>query len=515
MQDTFNKLGDQFKVYFPNVVGAIVILIVGWIIAAIVSAVVKAALRRTGLGTRLARAMGASEGGGDNASNVAGSAVFWLIMVFVLVAAFQALNLTLITQPLNQLLNTIFGYLPQIIGAGILLLIAWIIARIVRSLVVRGLRAARIDERVGQQVSGEEAAAGEARAVPLSTSLGEAAYWLVFLLFLPAILSALNLPGLLAPVNSLLNRTLGFIPNIVAAALILVIGWFVATLVRRIVAGLLAGVGLDRLSERLGIAGSLGSRRLSDVAGLLVYVLIIIPVAIAALNALQLAAVSTPASNMLNELLAFIPRIFAAAIIVGVSYVIARIIAPLIAELLEGFGFNTILARLGISREAAANERTPSELAGYAVFAWIMLFAAIQAANALQFPIVAQLIADFTVLAGRVLLAVVIFGLGLYLANLAAAAIRRSDASQADLLALAARIAVLVLAGAYALREIGLANEIVNLAFGLTLGAVAVAVAIAFGWGGREVAGRELERWIENRRSNPPAIQPPSASGDD
>lgn len=443
-------------------------------------------------------------------------------MLFVLVAAFQTLNLTLITQPLNQLLNTIFAYLPQIIGAVILLVIAWIVARIVRMLVVRGLRAVRLDERVGEQVAPEAAADGTARraAPPLSQSLGDVAYWLVFLLFLPAILSALNLPGLLAPVNSLLNRTLGFIPNIVAAALILVIGWFVATLIRRIVAGLLAGVGVDRLSERLGIARSLGSQRLSDVLGLLVYVLILIPVAIASLNALQLDAVSAPASNMLNELLAFIPRILAAAIILGISYLIARVVAPLIGELLEGFGFDTILARLGISREARPDERTPSELASYAIFAWIMLFAAIQAANALQFPIVAQLIADFTVLAGKVLLAVIIFGLGLYLANLAAAAVRRTNTAQADLLALAARVGVLVLAGAYALREIGLANEIVNLAFGLTLGAAAVAFAIAFGWGGHEVAGRELERWVENRRANrlvtpdQPAIEPPSASGD-
>jgi len=49
-----------------------------------------------------------------------------------------------------------------------------------------------------------------------------------------------------------------------------------------------------------------------------------------------------------------------------------------------------------------------------------------------------------------------------------------------------------------ALRQMGLANEIVNMAFGLLLGAVAVAVALAFGLGGREVAARGLEEWVQS-----------------
>jgi hypothetical protein len=99
---------------------------------------------------------------------------------------------------------------------------------------------------------------------------------------------------------------------------------------------------------------------------------------------------------------------------------------------------------------------------------------------------------------GQVILGLVIFGIGLYLANLAAKTVEASGVTQAGLLAVAARIAILVLAGAMALREMGLANEIVNLAFGLLLGAIAVAVALAFGLGGRDIAARELEGWLES-----------------
>jgi len=72
--------------------------------------------------------------------------------------------------------------------------------------------------------------------------------------------------------------------------------------------------------------------------------------------------------------------------------------------------------------------------------------------------------------------------------------------SQAKMLAHAARISILVFAGAMALRQMGLANEIINLAFGLLLGAMAVAVALAFGLGGREIAAREIEKWLESMK---------------
>jgi hypothetical protein len=71
--------------------------------------------------------------------------------------------------------------------------------------------------------------------------------------------------------------------------------------------------------------------------------------------------------------------------------------------------------------------------------------------------------------------------------------------ANSGLLAAIAQAAILMLAGAMALQELGIGAQIITLAFGLTLGAVAVAAAIAFGVGGRTVAARELERFVERR----------------
>jgi len=126
-----------------------------------------------------------------------------------------------------------------------------------------------------------------------------------------------------------------------------------------------------------------------------------------------------------------------------------------------------------------------------------MLFATIEAARLLGFDLLADLVSQFIVFAGKVLLGVVIFGVGLFLAGLASKTIQASSARQARFLSLAAQVAILTLAGAMALRQMGLAGDIINMAFGLLLGAVAVAAALAFGIGGRDIAARELEGWIK------------------
>jgi hypothetical protein len=220
----------------------------------------------------------------------------------------------------------------------------------------------------------------------------------------------------------------------------------------------------------------------------------------AALQALDLVSVTQPLSNMLNQILAALPSAFGAILILAIAYVLGRIVAELVTNLLAAAGFDSILVWLGLGKEPAEGERKPSQLAGYLVLVAIMLFALIEASRILNFALMADLIYEFIVFAGRVLVGLVILATGIYLANLAYDTVMASNTSQAKMLAQAARISVLIFSGAMALRHMGLANEIINLAFGLLLGAIAVAVALAFGLGGREIAAREIDKWLKSMK---------------
>jgi hypothetical protein len=512
-EQQFVNLGDVW-----NLFKAIGIFILGLIIAWIAKAIVQGVLKRTSIDNRIAAWISGGEGESIPIENWIANLVFWLIVLFAIVAFLNALQLEAVSAPLNSLLNQITSFLPQILGAALLLGIAWLVATVVKLVVTRVLRALNIDERLGQQTEGTS-------DFTLSDTIGNALYWFIFLLFLPAILSTLQLQGTLEPVQNLLNDILAILPNILAAILIGAVGWFIAQLVRRLTTNLLSATGIDRVGEKFGFSGTAGRQSLSWLIGTIVYVLILIPVAIAALNALQIQAISAPAIDMLNQVLNLIPRLFAAAVVLAIAYIIGRFIAEFVTDLLTGIGFNNLFQWLGISApptptptppqptdippseteqltilqtEPVIGTKTPSQIVGIIAWVAIVLIAFLTAVDILQIQALTGVVSVILAIAAQVLIGLIIFAVGLYLANLAYKLIASSDSYQARFLAQAARVAIIILASAMALDRMGVAPNIVNLAFGLLLGAIAVAIALAFGLGGREVANEQLRSWVNS-----------------
>lgn len=463
----------------PTVLGALAILIVGWVIAVAIRGGVRKSLGFLHVNDRLRTSTGTHM---DLESGVA-TGLYYVILLLVLMAFFNALKLETVSGPLQGLVGQVFEFIPKLVAGGVLLLVAWVLATIVQTLVAKALGATTLDEKL----------ASGAGMSPMSDTLGNVLYWLILLLFLPAILGALELKGLLDPVQGMVNDILGMLPNIMAAGIIGLVGWWVAKILRDLVSNLLAASGVDRLGENAGLRGTMS---LSRLVALVVYILILVPAIVAALEALNIDALTEPAIEMLNAMLAAIPNIFAAAIILAIAYFVAGLVSSLMSNLLGGIGFNGLPEKLGVG-QALIGEPTPSQIVGKVISFFIMLFATVEAANRLGFHQVSELVAMFIQFGSQVLLGGFIITIGFWLSNLAYAAIVRSSSTSA---ASIARFAILGLILAMGLRAMGLADDIVNLAFGLTLGAIAVAVALSFGLGGREAAGRQMEHWLSKLR---------------
>ena len=488
MQDILNQMLETARTYLPNLAAATAILVVGWLVARILAAVVRRGLKRTEVDNRLAAWITGGRGDALPIETMFGKAVFYLVMLFVLVAFFQQLNLDLITEPLNALLTQVSEFAPRVLGAAGLLILAWVVATALRRIVSGAMSATNLDERLGERTL------EEGSSLPLTRTLADAVYWLVFLLFLPAVLGALAIEGLLAPVQGLTDQVLSFLPNLLAAGLIFAIGWLVARLVQRIVTNLLAAARADSLPERLGIEG-MRNLKVSNLVGLVLYVLILIPVVISSLNALQLDAITNPASAMLASILNAVPRLFAAALLLLIAYVAGKLVSGLITNVLASAGFDGILAKLGFEGADRPGGRSLSEITGSLTLVAIMVFAVVEAANMIGFVSLNEVLRGLIEFGGQVLLGLLIFGIGLWLAGLAATTVRDSGVGQAETLAIVSRVSILVLAGAMALRQMGLGERIIELAFGLSLGAVAVSVALAFGLGSRDIVAEQMRRW--------------------
>ncbi|NNL87061.1 MAG: mechanosensitive ion channel [Myxococcales bacterium] len=472
-----SALGDTL----PNVLGALLILVIGWFAAILVRAAIRKALNFFRVNERLATSTGNDV---DLAGGVA-SVAYYVLLLLVLVAFFGALHLEEVSGSLQGLLDEVFAFAPRVAGAAVLLLVAWLVATVVRGLATRGLAATNLDERLSS----------EAGMRPISESLGNVLFWLILLLFLPAILGTLEMTGLLDPVERMVDQVLGMLPNILAAAAIGIVGWFVARILRDLVANLLAAAGVDRAGARAGLSGD---TKLSGLLGLIVYIFVFVPTLIAALNALQIRAISEPATEMLATFMAALPNIFGAAVILAVAYFVSTFIASLVATLLNGLGFDRLPERMGLS-DVFRGVARPSDLVAKTVVFFVMLFATVEAASRLGFTQVSGLVAMLIEFGGQVVLGIVIIAVGFWISNLAADATGRLSGPGA---ARVARFAILGIVVAMGLRAMGLADDIVNLAFGLTLGSVAVAVALSFGLGGREAAGRQMEYWLSQLRKD-------------
>lgn len=466
----------------PGILAAVTILILGWFAAVIIKAIFKKALKLLKLNERMN--VGARAKAVDVEGGIA-TGVFYIVLLVVLLAVFNALNLEIASAPIRAFLTQIFEFLPSLIAGLVLALIAWILATVVRTLIAKFLAQTGVDKKLS-------AAAG---MKPMSESLGEVCYWFIVLLFLPAILGVFQLGGLLVPVQAMVDKLLGILPNVIGALVVGFVGWLVAKILGSIASNLLAAIGADRLGENVGLK----SPTLSRLVGLVVYIFVLIPALVAALDTLRVEAISKPATEMLTAVMAAMPNIFAAGFILAIAYFLARIVASLISNLLSGINFDRLPGVLGFG-EVFPKGMKPSTLVGQLIIFFTMLFASVEAANRIGFVQVSQLVATFIEFGGQIILGSVIIAIGLWLANIVHDSLRKGTGKFSTSVANLVRVIILGLVFAMGLRAMGLASDIVNLAFGLTLGSAAVAVALSFGLGGRDAAGKQMEAWLASFR---------------
>jgi hypothetical protein len=384
---------------------------------------------------------------------------------------------------INSFLEVLGRAIPAVIGALIILVVGVFAALAIRSGIERLLRRLELENKLKT---------GREQAARLEKVISNIIYYAVLLFVLLLTLNVLGVQGVLEPLRDMLAKFWGALPNIVAAGLIGLVGYVVARIVSVTVEAVSSP--LDKSSERLGLGKSFV---LSRLIGQVVFLFVFVPILIAALQALKIEAISVPAISMLTALMNAVPKILAAALILAVSYLVGRFVADVVSELLGNLGADALPAKVKLNN-LFSDQRPFSRFCGQVILFFIMLAATVSAVDKLEMPQLTRVLAGLLVFGGHIVLGVLIIGLGTALANVACAALAKDGKPTA--MAVVARLAILGLVLAMGLRAMGIADDIVKLAFGLTLGSLAVTVALSFGLGGREAAGKQMEYWLSKWR---------------
>ncbi len=404
-----------------------------------------------------------------------------------------------------------WGILGKVLLAIVIILVTWILARVVRWAIGKLVGKVSFLQRQGQD--------GQS----LGESIGTVASLLVWLFGLTAILQLFALTQVLAPIQSLLNGILGFLPNLIGAAFVFVIGYVLAKIVRQLVETAIRAVNFSKLSEKVksgtdtvldeatgsesGAPASqpqepssgFDANKIAGLVGNLVFAIILIVVSIAALQILGISAISDPAEQMLSLILNAIPAIIAAAIILGLGYLISTFVGNLLESTLQGLGTDRAIAKLEIVPEGQSASTIITRIAQVA----IMVFFAIMAARALNFPEVTAILNEVLELGGKVLFGGVIIAAGFLVASLLSRLVGSGTASTVI------KWVTIALFTAMGLKYMEIADSIINLAFGAVVVGGALAAALAFGLGGRDAAARTLAK-LDEKKSDGSHTPPPS-----
>lgn len=363
----------------------------------------------------------------------------------------------------------------KIFFAAIILIVTWAIANAAK------WAFAKLVDNVSflQQATGS--------GVSIGMSLGKIVSLIIWLFGMVILLQHFGFDSAIAPLQSLLTDVFDFIPNLLGAGIIFFIGLIIARIVRDLIETTLSTMNVDKWAAKGGINEVTGSTKISSTIATIIFAIAMIVVSIAALGELGIATISEPATAMLQIVLSAIPLVIGAAILLAIAYFIATWVGMLIREIMPNLGADRAIAAMGLLPEGT----TASTLVARVVSTAIMLFAAIAATKMLNFPELTLILNEVLELGGKVIFGGVIIAFGFMIANILSKLIGGS--AEGSLGSQIVRYATILLFVAVGLKFMGLADSIINMAFGALVIGTAVAAALAFGLGGRDAAAKALE----------------------
>lgn len=494
---------NSLAVDIPNLIIAILVFLVGWIIAKVIEKGVDKAFKKINMDDKL---FPQSTNRNYSSGKIISKIVFYILMVFVIVLVLNILSMNLIATPLVNMLSSITAVVPSLLKAALILLFAWILASGLRFIIRKAGNKLNVQKLVNKWNTTETTEVKNETIIEQASNL---VFYFVLLLFLPGVLAALDIEGVSGPFTNMLNGVLSFLPTLFAATLILVIGWFVAKLCRVIVTNFLLSIGTERVVNRFGMKKYFESTSLSAIAGHIVFVVILIPVVISALETLNIAGISTPAIEMLNVILTMVPNIITAILFVIAGIWIGGYVKKIVSGTLRRVGFDSIISGMGYKTVDPQTSTQVSVILGNVAQVLVSLLFIVQALHILQLDFMVALASGVIAYLPQVLVATLIIAVGLYVGNFIQRLLKTMFVGDHfGLLSSISKYAIIAFSIFMALDQLGVADTIVNSAFILILGGVALAFGLAFGLGGKDTAAkymRKLDHKIENTEVHVPS----------
>jgi hypothetical protein len=220
------------------------------------------------------------------------------------------------------------------------------------------------------------------------------------------------------------------------------------------------------------------------------------------------AAISDSFNKFLGKVLTFLPNLLAMITILIIGFLIAWIVKKLIFHFLKAIQFDKVSERWGLAEVLSKGgvPYSPGSLLSRFFYWVIVLITLIMGINALDVPATQDFIAHFfnylPHLFAAILILIVGYLIAIFLGQAALIGAVNAQMESARLLGRSVRWFIIILSLTMALYHLGIAEKVIIAAFSVIFGGIILALAIAFGWGGRELAKDFLERLYKRKEKN-------------
>lgn len=553
MPEWLKHTWETVKPHAPSVGAALAILIIGWLVALLLRRMTFAALKRTTWDDKIAEKLGfqTDASTSDRVEKVASSTVYYIVLALVFVAFFDRLEVDSVTKPIVGALEGVLSAVPNVMKAVIIGAVGFVAATVARKLVRAGLVKTKLVNKLERMSGEEDAKAVKKRATATADTISTIVFWAILGVAAIPVLEALKIGALSAPLSATFEAISTYLPKIVGAIVLALTGYVLGRLARAVITRAFSGLGIDRALERLGLARFLGERSAGSIIGSLAFAFIMLNFAISAVGRLDIKELSGPLGVMLQQVYDFLPKLLVAGLLMAVGVVLARIASRFASNVLAAVGFNALMGHIGLFNEteeskeqqqkskellatrleggaqedeAADSEdeseeseaepdaliaseqtlKTPADIAGVVVGAFVVLLFLRQVLGTLKLTGLAALLDTFIGYLPNVLSAAVVLGAAMWAGAWAHARIdgltEKSKDTLLRALGMVAHVAIVAVGAMVSLQQLGVGEDLITTAFALLLGAVCLAIALAFGLGGREVASKILNTEYEKRR---------------
>ena len=391
---------------------------------------------------------------------------------------------------MNDFLNSVFGTLGSSIPNFLFALALFIVAIICKNASKKAVE--KLLAKLNFQSLLEKWGLGDSKdIIPMISGLVSL---LVFILFLPGIFSYLNLEFASQPIQNMLSIIMAYIPKVFGAVLLFVIGLYFAKFVKEISKPILKKLGVDKLQDKIGINESSEASSFSSIISNVIYFVILVPIVIAALGILDIRAISDPAVSVLSSVIEKLPIIFIAIITLVVGVKIASLVSDLIAGILDGVGLNNVMSKFSFVKGDSLKKINLVAIIRETIKYVIIWLIAAQALETIEFGFLQSVAMTIIAFFPTLLVGVLLFFAG-YILICWIEGVLQANFSASKTVTTVVKAIMMVFLVSLVLNQVGVDISIINLAISVLLIASGVAGAIAFGYGGRGVAEKLLNKW--------------------